>query len=158
MQQILNTPSNSYSEVSRRIDRHPVGSVESLFGGSGYGQMSREEELAYRVEAIQIAILQERYAEALAHAEAALEIAEHEPLIHHLAGRALWEQGEQRTAAESLVYAAELLQGLYNGKPPAQYNADPSQVYFMAAEACRAFDMYAEAMDFYQQAANHALQ
>ncbi|MEZ4701934.1 MAG: hypothetical protein R2834_16495 [Rhodothermales bacterium] len=158
MQHILNTPSTRTSDLRRLTDRVHGADTAQLFGPFDYDELSREEELAYRVEAIQISILQERYADALDHAEAALKIAEHEPLIHHLAGRALWEQGEQRTAAESFVYAAELLQGLYNGKPPARYNADPSQVYFMAAEACRAFDQYAEAMDFYQQAANHALQ
>ncbi|MDZ4701825.1 MAG: hypothetical protein SH809_19095 [Rhodothermales bacterium] len=158
MQQIVHTSPTRRSDYRWSAERGQVGDAGQLFGHRSFDDPSREEELAYRVEAIQLSILQERYADALTHAEEALKIAEHEPLIHHLAARALWEQGEQRTAAESFVYAAELLQGLYNGKPPARYNADPSQVYFMAAEACRAFDQYAEAMDFYQQAANHALQ
>ena len=159
MQQMINSPLAGPTEVNRMMNRARLDEADSLFGHTSYiDEDTREDELAYRIEAIQMAIIQERYVDALEHAEAALKIAEHEPLIHHLAGRALWEQGKQRTAAESFVYAAELLQGLYNGKPPAQYNADPSQVYFMAAEACRAFDKYAEAMDFYQQAANHALQ
>lgn len=156
MQQIVQAHMSRSTDGHRMLDHSPSRPAATLFGTFDYDS-AREEELAYRVEAIQISILQERYADALDHAEEALKIAEHEPLLHHLAGRALWEQGEQRTAAESLVYAAELLQGLYNGKPPARYRADPSQVYFMAAEACRAFDQYADAMDFYQQAANHAL-
>ncbi len=129
-----------------------------LFGNLNFEELAPAEELAARVEAIQLAILQERYDEALEHAEAALRIAEHEPLIHHLAGRAMWKQGDQRTAAESFVYAAELLEGLHDEKPPAQYNADPSQVYFMAAEACRVFAKHAEAMDYYQRAQMYALQ
>jgi tetratricopeptide (TPR) repeat protein len=156
MPQIVTTSTSRPSETGWTIDRNRRDETGPVFGSHVYDEMAREKELAFRVEAIQLSILQERYADALDHAEAALKIAEHEPLLHHLAGRALWEQGEQRTAAESFVYAAELLQGLYNGKPPARYNADPSQVYFMAAEACRAFDQYAEAMDFYEQAANHA--
>ena len=121
-------------------------------------ELSTDSLLALRIEAIQVAIFQERYEDALRHAEAALKIAENEPLIHHLAGRAMWETGNQRTAAESFVHAAELLDGHTESSLPPQCMADPSQIFFMAAEACRAFSQHAEAMDFYQRAERLALQ
>ena len=158
MQALASSTTTSYSTAYRLLEEGQLEEAGMLFGNLNYHELSREEALAARVEAIQIAILQERFSDALAHAEAALQIAEHEPLIHHLAGRARWEQGDQWTAAESFVYAAELLEGLHDEQPPAQYNADPSQVYFMAAEACRAFEQHAEAMDFYQRAHKYALQ
>ncbi len=158
MQALASSTTTSYSTAYRLLEEGQLEEAGMLFGNLNYQELSHEEALAARVEAIQIAILQERFADALAHAEAALQIAEHEPLIHHLAGRARWEQGDQWTAAESFVYAAELLEGLHAEQPPAQYNADPSQVYFMAAEACRAFEQHAEAMDFYQRAHKYALQ
>ena len=155
---VNNVATTSYSTACRLLDEGQLDEAFMLFGNLNFGELSADEELSARVEAIQLAILQERYEEALAHAEAALLIAEHEPLIHHLAGRAMWQQGDQRTAAESFVYAAELLEGLHDEVPPAQYNADPSQVYFMAAEACRAFKQHAEAMNYYQRAQMYALQ
>ena len=157
MHQFHGNSSTTYGEASRLLEEGQLDEADSMFEFLDYDELSREEALAARVEAIQLAILLERYSDALSHAEAALKMAEHEPLIHHLAGKARWEQGDQRTAAESLVYAAELLQGLHEEKPPARYSADPSQIYFMAAEACRAFKQHAEAMDFYQQAELHAL-
>lgn len=158
MQPLATNTITTYSTASRLLDDSHLDEAGTLFGKLNYQDLSREDELAARVEAIQFAILQERYSDALQHAEAALQIAEHEPLIHHLFGKALWQHGDQRTAAESFVYAAELLEGLHEEKPPAQYNADPSQVYFMAAEACRAFMQHAEAMDYYQRAQMCALQ
>ena len=158
MQAIASSNTTTYSTAYRLLEEGQLEEAGTLFGNLDYKELSLEEELAARVEAIQIAILQEHFADALTHAEEALKIAEHEPLIHHLAGRARWQQGDQWTAAESLVYAAELLEGLHEEKPPARYNADPSQVYFMAAEACRAFEQHAEAMDFYERAHKSALQ
>ncbi len=158
MQAIARSTTTVYSTAYRLLEEGQIEEAGMLFRNLDYSDLPGEEALAARVEAIQIAILQERFADALHHAEEALKIAEHEPLIHHLAGKARWEQGDQWTAAESLVYAAELLEGLHDEKPPAQYTADPSQVYFMAAEACRAFEQHAEAMDFYQRAHQYALQ
>ena len=158
MPAIASSTTTTYSTAYRLLEEGHLEEAGMMFGNLNYHELSREEELAARVEAIQIAILQERYADALMHAEAALQIADNEPLIHHLAGKARWQQGDQWTAAESFVYAAELLEGLHDEKPPARYNADPSQVYFMAAEACRAFEQHAEAMDFYERAHKYALQ
>jgi hypothetical protein len=86
------------------------------------------------------------------HADAALDLAPHEPLIHHLAGQALWARGHQRTAAELLIYAAELLDGIHAEQPNAQFTVDASQIYYMAAEACRVFDQNDTADAFYQKA------
>lgn len=157
MQLLVSNTTTKYSTASRPLDQEGLDEAGALFANLNFQELSREEELAARIEVIQLAILQERYSDALEHAEAALQIAEHEPLIHHLAGKALWQQGDQRTAAESFVYAAELLEGLHDEKPPARYSADPSQVYFMAAEACRAFMQHAEAMNYYQRAQMCAL-
>ena len=158
MQPLASNTPTTYNAACRMLEKGMLDEACLLFANLDFQQLSPETALSARVEAIQLAILQERYADALEHAEAALQIAEHEPIIHHLAGRARWEQGDQWTAAESFVYAAELLEGLHEEKPPAQYNTDPSQVYFMAAEACRAFKQHAEAMNFYERAQEYALQ
>ena len=158
MQPLASNTTSTYSTAFRLLDEGLLDEAGLIFSNLNFQELTPELELSARVEAIQLAILQERYADALEHAEAALQIAEHEPLIHHLAGRARWEQGDQWTAAESFVYAAELLEGLHDEKPPAQYNADASQVFFMAAEACRAFMQHAEAMSYYERAHQYALQ
>lgn len=118
-------------------------------------QLEPDDALAARVLALQLCILQERYGDALYHADAALDLAEHEPLVHHLAGQAMWAQKHYRTAAEMLIYAAELLEGLHENIKPFHFDVDHAQVYYMAAEACRTFDQESTAERFYQLALEH---
>ena len=113
-------------------------------------EVEPDDALAARVLALQLCILQERYSDALYHEDAALDLAEHEPLVHHLAGQAMWAQSHYRTAAEMLVYAAELLEGIHEDIPPFSFEVDRSQVFYMAAEACRNFDQESAAERFYQ--------
>ena len=101
---VNNAATTSYSTACRLLDEGQLDEAFMLFGSLNFNELSTEEELGARVEAIQIAILQERYDEALAHAEAALLIAEHEPLIHHLAGRAMWQQGRPTHSSLNLLY------------------------------------------------------
>ena len=158
MQPAIDSNGFTYDELFRILEEGNLEQATDLLESEVVNNLSSDLLLALRIEAIQVAIFQERYDDALRHAEAALKMAEHEPLIHHLAGRAMWETGNQRTAAESFVYAAELLEGHNESTLPPQCMADPSQIFFMAAEACRAFSQHAEAMDFYQRAERHAMQ
>ena len=118
-------------------------------------EIEPDDALAARVLALQLCILQERYNDALYHADAALDVASHEPLIHHLAGQSMWAQGHFRTAAEMLIYAAELLDGVHENVKPFSFDVDRAQVYYMAAEACRTFDQESAAERFYQAALEH---
>ena len=111
-----------------------------------------DDALAARVLALQLCILQERYTDALYHADAALDLASDEPLIHHLAGQAMWAEGHFRTAAEMLVYAAELIEGIHENVAPFSFEVDRAQVYYMAAEACRKFEQESAAEHFYKLA------
>ena len=68
---VNNAATTSYSTACRLLDEGQLDEAFMLFGSLNFNELSAEEELGARVEAIQIAILQERYDEALAHAEAA---------------------------------------------------------------------------------------
>ena len=148
----------AFEEAQRTLEKGDLEQAKSLFENLDYESLEDiepDDALAARVLALQLCILQERYADALYHADAALDLAEHEPLVHHLAGQAMWAQSHYRTAAEMLVYAAELLEGVHENLPAFNFEVDRSQVYYMAAEACRNFEQESAAERFYQLALEH---
>lgn len=149
---------HAFEEAQKTLEKGDLENAKILFESLDYENLEDiepDDALAARVLALQLCILQERYADALYHADAALDLAEHEPLIHHLAGQAMWAQSHYRTAAEMLVYAAELIEGVHEGIPAFNFEVDRSQVYYMAAEACRNFDQESAAERFYQLALEH---
>lgn len=149
---------HAFEEAQKTLEKGDLEKAKLLFENldyEGLEDLEPDDALAARVLALQLCILQERYSDALYHADAALDLAEHEPLIHHLAGQAMWAQSHYRTAAEMLVYAAELIEGVHEGIPSFNFEVDRSQVYYMAAEACRNFDQESAAERFYQLALEH---
>ena len=148
----------AFEAAQRTLEMGDLEQAKTLFENLDYEALEDvepDDALAARVLALQLCILQERYADALYHADAALDLAEHEPLVHHLAGQAMWAQNHYRTAAEMLVYAAELLEGLHENAPPYNFEVDRAQVFYMAAEACRNFEHETAAERFYQLALEH---
>ena len=144
-----------FNIAQKALEAGDLEKAEKLFESLDYDRLKSEEPddaLAARVLALQLAVLQERFNDALYHADSALDIAEYEPLIHHLAGQALWKQGHQRSAAEMLVYAAELLDGTHDGVPQPNFPVDRAQVFYMAAEACREYEQESAAEHFYKLA------
>ncbi len=158
MEDRANNVSTAFEEAQRTLEMGDLERAKALFEELDYEaleELEPDDALGARVLALQLCILQERYTDALYHADAALDLAEHEPLVHHLAGQAMWAQSHYRTAAEMLVYAAELLEGIHEGIPSFNFEVDRAQVFYMAAEACRNFDQEAAAERFYQLALEH---
>ena len=158
MEDSANKVLKAFEEAQKTLEKGDLEQAKILFESLDYENLEEvepDDALAARVLALQLCILQERYSDALYHADAALDLAEHEPLVHHLAGQAMWAQSHYRTAAEMLVYAAELLEGIHEDIPPFSFEVDRSQVFYMAAEACRNFDQESAAERFYQLALEH---
>lgn len=114
------------------------------------------EALEARILALHIDMGREAFADALFHADAALDYASDEPHLLHLAGRALWAEDHREAAADALVYAAELLDAAEEEGRELQFDVDPAQVYFMAGEACETFGHADEARHFFDKAQQHA--
>ena len=149
----------AFETAQQALEAGDLERARDLFEGLDYQAMEDvepDDALAARVLALQLCILQERYTDALYHADAALDLAADEPLIHHLAGQAMWAEGHFRTAAEMLVYAAELIGGIHENVGPFHFEVDRAQVYYMAAEACRKFEQESAAEQFYQRALEHS--
>jgi|GEM_PF-2216350 len=158
MEDSANKVLQAFEEAQKTLEKGDLEQAKILFESLDYENLEEiepDDALAARVLALQLCILQERFSDALYHADAALDLAEHEPLVHHLAGQAMWAQSHYRTAAEMLVYAAELLEGIHEDIPPFSFEVDRSQVFYMAAEACRNFDQESAAERFYQLALEH---
>ena len=148
----------AFEQAQQTLEAGNLEEAKNLFESLDYEalhEIEPDDALAARVLALQLCILQERYNDALYHADAALDLASNEPLIHHLACQAMWAQGHFRTAAEMLIYAAELIDGVHKDVPPGDFEVDRAQVYYMAAEACRTFDQESAAERFYQAALEH---
>lgn len=118
--------------------------------------LDSDDALEARILALRIDMAREAFTDALFHADAALDYASDEPHILHLAGRALWAADHREAAADALIYAAELLDVAEEEERELQFEVDPAQVYFMAGEACEAFDHAEEARHFFDKAQQHA--
>jgi predicted Zn-dependent protease len=148
-----------FNEAQTALEAGDLDRARELFERLDYEAIEgvdAEDALSARILALQLCILQERYRDAMYHADAALDLSENEPLIHHLGGQALWAEGHHRSGAEMLVLAAELLDGAGDGTSSFQFEVDPAQVYYYAAEACHTFEQEAAAERFYKKALQYA--
>ncbi|MEZ4702872.1 MAG: hypothetical protein R2834_21245 [Rhodothermales bacterium] len=148
-----------FNEAQNALESGDLDRARELFERLDYETIERvepDDALAARVLALHLSIVQERFRDAMYHADAALDLAENEPLIHHLGGLALWAEGHHRSGAEMLVYAAELLDGAGDAEKPFNFEVDPAQVYYYAAEACHTFENETAAEDFYQKSMQYA--
>ena len=144
--------------IAEALDHLNQGDLEAaaqLFEQVPYEALDAASALTARALALQVAVNEARYNDAMEHAAAALDISEEEPFIYHLLGQVFWATGDIRTGAEALVRAAELFQTLEAASAPVQLPVDPLSVYFMAGEACQYYEQYQAALAFFQQAQRH---
>lgn len=111
-----------------------------------------EEELIGRTMALFVAVSEERWSDAMHHGDALLEAGVQDPAVYHLTGRALWEYGAERGAAETLVKAAELMRDFGDDLSEEELLVDPVAIHFLAGEACAWFEQYESALEFYEYA------
>jgi tetratricopeptide (TPR) repeat protein len=111
-----------------------------------------EEELIGRTMALLVAVWEERWIDGMRHGDALLEAGVQDPAVYHLTGRALWECGSERGAAETLVKAAELMRDFGDDLSEEELLVDPVAIHFLAGEACAWFEQYESALEFYTYA------
>ena len=144
-----------FADVLHHVDQRELERAAQLLEQLPFEALDATSTLSARALALQLAIDQARYNDAMVHAAAALDLTEEEPLVYHLLGQALWATGDIRTGADAIVRAAELLQTLEATNQPMQLPLDPLSVYFMAGEACQYYEQYQAALDFFYHAQRH---
>ena len=144
-----------FADVLHHVDQRELERAAQLLEQLPFETLDATSTLSARALALQLAIDQARYNDAMVHAAAALDLTEEEPLVYHLLGQALWATGDIRTGADAIVRAAELLQTLEAMNQPMQLPLNPPSVYFMAGEACQYYEQYPAALAFFQQAQRH---
>lgn len=127
--------------VAASLDGRPADAL-ALMDGLDLSALSSDELAAAHVFGLRLALECDASARALAHADAALDVAPDEPLALNLAGRALWSAGHDRSALEVFVAAAE------RADAPAALPFDAEQVRRDAADAARAMGLDAVANQF----------
>ncbi len=124
-----------FADVLHHVDQCELETAAQLLEQLPFEALDATFTLSARALALQLAIDQARYNDAMVHAAAALDLTEEEPLVYHLLGQALWATGDIRTGADAIVRAAELLQTLEETNQPMELPLNPLSVYFMAGEA-----------------------
>jgi tetratricopeptide (TPR) repeat protein len=113
------------------------------------------DRLEARVLAVEMALEQQRYTDALFHADAAMDLAPEEPMVVHLAGQALWLQGDPQSGADALVRSAELLLRAEEGEADIRFAMDEAEAYMVAGEICEQYEQYDAAQLFFEKANQH---
>ncbi len=144
-----------FADVLHHVNQRELETAAQLIEQLPFEALDATFTLSARALALQLAIDQARYNDAMVHAAAALDLTEEEPLIYHLLGQALWSTGDIRTGADAIVRAAELLQTLEAMNQPMELPLNPLSVYFMAGEACQYYEQYQAALAFFQEAQRH---
>ncbi len=144
-----------FADVLHHVNQRELETAAQLIEQLPFETLDATFTLSARALALQLAIDQARYNDAMVHAAAALDLTEEEPLIYHLLGQALWSTGDIRTGADAIVRAAELLQTLEAMNQPMELPLNPLSVYFMAGEACQYYEQYQAALAFFQEAQRH---
>ncbi len=143
-------------EANALIQADDLQAASGLIERLPFDCLTPEQALAPRLLALQLALAASDITSALYHADAALDLAADEPLVRHLAGRALWSAGRYEAAVDALVYAAELLETAgQTGREP-KLPADPASIYASAAEACEHIGHAGVALRFRAEAARYA--
>ncbi len=144
-----------FADVLHHVNQRELETAAQLIEQLPFEALDATFTLSARALALQLAIDQARYNDAMVHAAAALDLTEEEPLVYHLLGQALWATGDIRTGADAIVRAAELLQTLEATNQPMQLPLNPLSVYYMAGEACQYYEQHQAALAFFQQAQRH---
>ncbi len=144
-----------FADVLLHVNQRDLETAAQLLEQLPFEALDATTNFWARALALQLAIDQARYNDAMVHAATALDLSEDEPLVYHLLGQALWATGDIRTGADAIVRAAELLQTLEATNQPMQLPLNPLSVYYMAGEACQYYEQYQAALAFFQQAQRH---
>lgn len=120
-----------------------------------FSGLDEETRLEARVLAVELALEQQRYTDALFHADAAMDLAPEEPMVVHLAGQALWLQGNPQAGADALVRSAELLLRAEEREAPIRFAMDEAEAYMVAGEICEQYEQYDAARRFFEKANQH---
>lgn len=120
-----------------------------------FAALDTDERLEARVLAIELALEQQRYTDALFHADAAMDLAPEEPMVVHLAGQALWLQGDPRAGADALVRSAELLMRAEEEGADVRFAMDAAEAYLVAGEICEQYEQHDAARAFLEKARQH---
>ena len=144
-----------FADVLLHVNQRELETAAELLEQLPFDALDATSNFWARALALQLAIDQARYNDAMVHAATALDLSEDEPLVYHLLGQALWATGDIRTGADAIVRAAELLQTLEATNQPMQLPLNPLSVYYMAGEACQYYEQHQAALAFFQQAQRH---
>jgi glycosyltransferase involved in cell wall biosynthesis len=120
-----------------------------------FDALTEDDRLEARVLAVELALEEQRYTDALFHADAAMDLAPEEPMVVHLAGQALWLQGDPQSGADALVRSAELLLRAEEGEASIRFAMDESEAYMVAGEICEQYEQYDAAQLFFEKANQH---
>ena len=120
-----------------------------------FDALTETDRLEARVLAIELALEQQRYTDALFHADAAMDLAPEEPMVVHLAGQALWLQGDPQAGADALVRSAELLLRAEEGEASIRFAMDEAEAYMVAGEICEQYEQVDAAQLFFEKANQH---
>ncbi|NBB88037.1 MAG: hypothetical protein GVY12_17700, partial [Bacteroidetes bacterium] len=77
------------------------------------------------------------------------------PMVVHLAGQALWLQGNPQAGADALVRSAELLMRAEEGEADIRFAMDEAEAYMVAGEICEQYEQYDAAQLFFEKANQH---
>ncbi len=124
-----------YAQAVDHVEAGRVEEASALLDGLDVSALSSDEHLAAHLMGLQLALATDATERALVHADAATDLAPGEPLVLHLAGRALWSAGHDRAGLELLVSAAE------RAATPATLPFDSGQIRRDARDAAEAMGL-----------------
>ena len=76
-------------------------------------------------------------------------------MVVHLAGQALWLQGDPQAGADALVRSAELLLRAEEGEASIRFAMDQAEAYMVAGEICEQYEQVDAAQLFFEKAKQH---
>lgn len=150
------SPQNSFHRLIQLIDEGLFEDASLVIQQLPIDALSRDDAIVARVIGMQLNLEKNNYFEVMRHADAALDLTEMEPLIYNLMGQALWCSGNQRGGAEALVRAAELFRDGEFEDQPLRLPIDAASIYFMAGEACKAYEQHESSLAFFELALLYA--
>ncbi len=142
-------PTALLQEAQELLEDDQLMQAGEILESVSFEHAAPEEELIGRTMALFVAVWEERWVDAMGHGDALLEAGVQDPAVYHLTGRALWEYGAERGAAETLIKAAELMRDFEDELSEDDMLVDPAAIHFLAGEACAWFEQYESALEFY---------
>ncbi len=124
-----------YADAVAHAQEGRTDRASDLMDGLDIAALADGEQLGAHLMGLQLALATDATDRALAHADAATDLAPDEPLALNLAGRALWSAGHDRAGLELLIAAAE------RSALPSALPFDSDQIRRDASDAARAMGL-----------------